>query len=471
MQATDNNQHLQKVSIRFFNDREVRAVWDDELQKWWFSVLDVVGVLNDQDDYAKNRNYWKYLKTKLKKEESEVVSVTNQLKLLAPDGKKRLTDVLDTDGILLLAANFPNTKASRFVSWLTNSEESIDGKSRSKAYALFESSLIDSIEVGTIKGLQQIHAYLFGGLYDFAGKIRNVNIAKGGFQFAMAAYLPATLQKIEQMPKDTFEQIVDKYVEMNVAHPFREGNGRSTRIWLDLILKKQLKRCVDWSMINKKDYLDTMTRSVADSTNCHRDYSIKGTEIQIKMFDNRLVFESPGRLHGLVRAENIRHTHFSRNPKIAQFLKAYSFVKEFGEGIDRICNELESRGSTIPSFHTDAFILKATLMAEFVDVPQNVADFPHDVADNSESQLTERQRNILDLIDNGVIDDSQNVAVNVAVNTKSLADSLGVNRKTIQRELAPGLTPVERSADPPGNPFYAIFVTSYMFVASILCAI
>lgn len=266
MQTTDNNQHLQKVSIRFFNDREVRAVWDDELQKWWFSVLDVVGVLNDQDDYAKNRNYWKYLKTKLKKEESEVVSVTNQLKLLAPDGKRRLTDVLDTDGILLLAANFPNTKASRFVAWLTNSEESIDGKSRSKAYALFESSLIDSIEVGTIKGLQQIHAYLFGGLYDFAGKIRTVNIAKGGFQFAMAAYLPATLQQIEQMPEDTFGQIVDKYVEMNVAHPFREGNGRSTRIWLDLMLKKQLKRCVDWSMINKKDYLDAMTRSVADST-------------------------------------------------------------------------------------------------------------------------------------------------------------------------------------------------------------
>ena len=266
MQATDNNQHLQKVSIRFFNDREVRAIWDDELQKWWFSVLDVVGVLNDQDDYNKNRNYWKYLKTKLKKEESEVVSVTNQLKLLAPDGKCRLTDVLDTDGVLLLAAKFPNTKASRFVAWLTNSEESIDGKSRSKAYALFESSLIDSIEVGTIKGLQQIHAYLFGGLYDFAGRIRTVNIAKGGFQFAMAAYLSSTLQQIDMMPEDSFEQIVDKYVEMNVAHPFREGNGRSSRIWLDLMLKKRLKRCVDWSLINKKDYLEAMTRSVADST-------------------------------------------------------------------------------------------------------------------------------------------------------------------------------------------------------------
>ena len=261
---------IQKVSIRFFNDREVRAIWDEELSKWWFSVLDVVGVLNDQDDYTKNRNYWKYLKTKLKKENNEVVSATNQLKLLAPDGKRRLTDVLDTDGILLLAANFPNTKASRFVAWLTNSEESIDGKSKSKAYALFESSMIESIEVGTVKGLQQIHAYLFGGLYDFAGHIRTVNIAKGGFQFAMAAYLPTTLQQIEQMPESSFAEIVDKYVEMNVAHPFREGNGRSTRIWLDLMLKKNLKQCIDWSKVNKNDYLTAMTRSVADSTEIKR---------------------------------------------------------------------------------------------------------------------------------------------------------------------------------------------------------
>ena len=261
---------IQKVSIRFFNDREVRAVWDEELSKWWFSVLDVVGVLNDQDDYTKNRNYWKYLKTKLKKEDYEVVSATNQLKLLAPDGKRRLTDVLDTDGILKLAANFPNTKASRFVAWLTNSEESIDGKSKSKAYSLFESSMIESIEVGTVKGLQQIHGYLFAGLYDFAGHIRTVNIAKGGFQFAMAAYQPATLQQIERMPEDSFEAIVDKYVEMNVAHPFREGNGRSTRIWLDLMLKKNLKQCIDWSNVDKKEYLAAMTSSVADSTEIKR---------------------------------------------------------------------------------------------------------------------------------------------------------------------------------------------------------
>lgn len=257
---------VQKISIRFFDDREVRAVWDEAGAKWWFSVLDIVGVLNAQDDYAKNRNYWKYLKTKLRNEGNEMVSGTNQLKLLAPDGKRRLTDVLDNAGVIALAKSFPNNKASRFIEWFTNSDESIDGKSRSKAYALFESSLIDSIEIGTVKGLQQIHAYLFGGLYDFAGQIRTVNIAKAGFQFAMAQYLEQTLKNVERMPEDSFENIIDKYVEMNVAHPFREGNGRATRIWLDLILKKNLQRCIDWSHVDKRKYLEAMTRSVADPT-------------------------------------------------------------------------------------------------------------------------------------------------------------------------------------------------------------
>lgn len=257
---------IQKISIRFFDDREVRAVWDEEGAKWWFSVLDIVGVLNAQDDYAKNRNYWKYLKTKLRNEGNEVVSDTNQLKVLAPDGKRRLTDVLDNAGVIALAKSFPNNKASRFIEWFTNSDESIDGKSRSKAYALFESTLVDNIEIGTVKGLQQIHAYLFGGLYDFAGQIRTVNIAKAGFQFAMVQYLGQTLENVERMPEDSFDNIIDKYVEMNVAHPFREGNGRATRIWLDLILKKNLQLCIDWSEIDKRSYLEAMTRSIADST-------------------------------------------------------------------------------------------------------------------------------------------------------------------------------------------------------------
>ena len=261
---------MSKISIRFFNDTEVRAIWDDENSKWYFSILDIVGVLNEQADYTKNRNYWKYLKNKLKKENSELVSATNQLKLLAPDGKKRLTDVLDYNGVISLAKSFPNARASRFVEWFTYSDETIDGRSKSKAYALFESSLIDNIEVGTVKGLQQIHGYLFGGLYDFAGQIRTKTISKGDFTFCLAEYLGRELQKIESMPEDTFDQIVAKYVEMNVAHPFMEGNGRSTRIWLDLILKKRLRKCVDWSLINKKEYLQAMQESVVNTAPIHR---------------------------------------------------------------------------------------------------------------------------------------------------------------------------------------------------------
>jgi cell filamentation protein len=254
-----------KISIRFFDAREVRAVWDAENSKWWFSVVDIIAVLTDQEDYNKTRNYWKYLKAKLKKENSEVVSVTTQLKLLAPDGKKHLSDMLDYGGIIALGKQFPGKKANRFIEWFTYSDESIDGKSKTKAYALFESSFIDNMEVGTIKGLQQIHAYLFGGLYDFAGQIRQKNISKGGFQFAVSRFLGNTLKQIEEMAENTFEEIVNKYVEMNIAHPFMEGNGRSMRIWLDLILKKRLKKCVDWSKISKNDYLNAMVKSSVNS--------------------------------------------------------------------------------------------------------------------------------------------------------------------------------------------------------------
>jgi len=165
-----------------------------------------------------------------------------------------------------LGKQFPSKKANRFIQWFTNSDESVDGKSKTKAYALFESSFIESIEVGTATGLQQIHAYLFGGLYDFAGQIRQKNISKGGFQFAVSHFLGATLNTIDRMPEDTFDEIVDKYVEMNVAHPFMDGNGRSTRIWLDLILKKRLKKSVDWSRTGKTEYMNAMMQSAAHAS-------------------------------------------------------------------------------------------------------------------------------------------------------------------------------------------------------------
>ena len=145
-------------------------------------------------------------------------------------------------------------------------DDTIDGKSRNIAYTLWESRLVADKDVGKVKALQQIHAYLFGELYDFAGKIRTKTISKGNTIFCLAEHLHQNLKTIEQMPETTFDEIVDKYVEMNVAHPFTEGNGRSTRIWLDLIFKARLGLCVDWSKIAKRDYLNAMIESQTDST-------------------------------------------------------------------------------------------------------------------------------------------------------------------------------------------------------------
>ena len=257
---------MNKKSIRFFNDREVRAVWDEEHSKWWFSATDIVRAINDEDDYVKAGNYWRWLKKKFNTEGIQLVSVTHDFKFQAPDGKQRAADALDADCVQTLAKNYPNNRARKFLDWFIYSDNSIDGQSKKKAYTLIESGLLDSMEPGTVKCLQQIHAYLFGGLYDFAGKIRTKTISKGNTLFCLAEYLHDNLKTIEQMPETTFDEIVDKYVEMNVAHPFMEGNGRSTRIWLDLIFKKRLGLCVDWSKINKRDYLEAMIASHMDST-------------------------------------------------------------------------------------------------------------------------------------------------------------------------------------------------------------
>ena len=255
-----------KTSIRFFNDREVRAIWDEDQNKWWFSATDIVQAINNEPDYVKAGNYWRWIKKKLKNEGNEVVSVTHDFKFMAPDGKKHAADALDDAGVQMLAKHYPNNRANNFLDWFTYSDNTIDGQSRKKAYALYESGLLKSLEPGSVKCLQQIHAYLFGGLYDFAGQIRSKNISKGGFSFANALHFPVVLPSIEKMPENTLNEIVDKYVEMNVVHPFMEGNGRSTRIWLDLMLKRSLKKCVDWSKINKNDYLTAMERSVVDAT-------------------------------------------------------------------------------------------------------------------------------------------------------------------------------------------------------------
>ena len=256
---------MNKISIRFFNDREVRAIWDEENAKWWFSAIDIIRAINNEEDYVKASNYWRWLKKRLSTENVQLVSVTHEFKFESPDGKKRKADALDYDAVQTLAKNYPNNNAAKFLDWFNYSDNTIDGQSKKKAYTFWQSNLVKDEDVGTIKALQQIHAYIFGGLYDFAGKIRTKTISKGDFTFCVAQFLPEELQQIEKMSENSFEEIVDKYVEMNVSHPFMEGNGRSTRIWLDLIFKKRLSKCVDWSKIPKNDYLNAMIESHSDT--------------------------------------------------------------------------------------------------------------------------------------------------------------------------------------------------------------
>ena len=252
-----------KTSIRFYNDREVRAIWDEEKNQWFFSAVDIVFAITESPN---PRKYWSVLKTRLKKDGNKLTTFCSQLKLTAADGKKYATDCFPQNKIEDLVKAIPNKNAADFLDWFTYSDNTIDGKSKKKAYEFIESNLLENKDVGTTKGLQQIHAFLFGDLYDFAGQIRTKTISKGGFTFCLAQYLEQALASIDKMPENTFDEIADKYVEMNVAHPFMEGNGRSTRIWLDMILKKRLKKCVDWSKINKNDYLQAMEKSAADST-------------------------------------------------------------------------------------------------------------------------------------------------------------------------------------------------------------
>ena len=254
---------MNKKSIRFYRDHEVRAIWDEEQSQWWFSIVDIVAAVTESPN---PRKYWSVLKTRLKKAGNELTTRCSQLKMTASDGKRYATDCFAQDDIIKLIRVIPSPKTSEFLDWFIYSDNTIDGQSKKKAYTLMESGVLETMRPGTIKCLQQIHAFLFGGLYDFAGKIRTKTISKGNTIFCLAEHLHSFLQNVEQMPQTNFDEIVDKYIEMNMAHPFMEGNGRSTRIWIDLILKKQLGLCVDWSKIGKRDYLQAMIESEMDSS-------------------------------------------------------------------------------------------------------------------------------------------------------------------------------------------------------------
>ena len=243
-----------KYSIRLFLKKKIRAIWDDENSKWWYSSIDVAFALTDSTN---PRIYW----NAIKRRNPELNTFCRQLKLYADDGKKYLSDVMDETGVKKLGFILHSKNNSDFQSWIEGHLDPLDEQSKRKAHTLFESEILDLSLVGKTKLLQQIHAYLFEGLYPFAGQIRTKTISKGGFTFANGDFLPQVLKDVDKMPDNTFPEIVDKYIEMNIAHPFMEGNGRSTRIWLDLLLKERLCKCVDWSKIEKNDYLSAMQES------------------------------------------------------------------------------------------------------------------------------------------------------------------------------------------------------------------
>ena len=250
--------YMIKHSIRYFNNKPVRAVWDNGNSLWWYSAVDFIDILVEPNS---SRRYWNNVKVR----NPELSPFCGQLKLYAVDGKKYLSDVINEEGVRLLLTIIPSKYKKAIQDWIKGLLDPIDDQSKKKAYDFYKTELIEKDEIGKTIALQKIHAYLFEGLYPFAGKIRTKTISKGGFVFANGDFLPQVLKDIDKMPDNTFDEIVDKYIEMNIAHPFMEGNGRATRIWLDLLLKERLAECIDWSKIEKKNYLDAMVASPTDT--------------------------------------------------------------------------------------------------------------------------------------------------------------------------------------------------------------
>ena len=250
--------YMIKNSIRYFNNKEVRAVWDYEKSLWWYSATDFIDILVEPNS---PRRYWNNVKVR----NPELSPFCGQLKLFASDGKKYISDVINEDGVRLLLTIIPSKYKKQIQDWISGMLDPIDEQSKKKAYDFYRTNLIKKEEIGKSVSLQKIHGYLFEGLYQFAGQIRTKTISKGGFTFANGQFLPQVLKGVDSLPDSSLEEIVNKYIEMNIAHPFMEGNGRATRIWLDLLLKERLQKCVDWSKIEKNDYLNAMKQSPVNS--------------------------------------------------------------------------------------------------------------------------------------------------------------------------------------------------------------
>jgi len=246
-----------KSTYIVINNTNVKTIWFKN--QWYLSALDVVKAIINPKSV---KTYW----SKLKDRYSELKPHTIQIKFKSYDNKHHPMWFITMNGLNLLAYIVPIKNRKGLIELINDLRMSKDDQSKLKAYSLWNSGIYKCFDVGTISGLQQIHGYIFGGIYDFAGQIRNKNISKNGFLFSLCQHFIDILHNIDKMSQSTFDQIIEKYICMNIAHPFMEGNGRATRIWLDLILKKELNKCVDWSKISKQDYFKAMIKSHNDSS-------------------------------------------------------------------------------------------------------------------------------------------------------------------------------------------------------------
>lgn len=277
-----------KTLIRYFDETPIRCRWEKNKNEWFYAVMDVIETLVKP---AYPRKYWNTFKHR----RPELLKKIKEMKLTSSDDKKYSTDVVGGEGVDYLLSYLSCSKKEEFSRWAKSLTNPLDEESRIKAYSLFDNGLLDEAEVGTFAGLQKIHAYLFDELYPYAGKLREENLPKGDKKLVDYKKLPETLKKIDEMPEGTLDEIIEKYIQMNEAHPFFDGNGVAMRIWLNQIFKKELNKIIDWSRIDKQDYLKAMQeKDVAELDNLFFfafAYGTDSKEVFIRGIDYSYYFE------------------------------------------------------------------------------------------------------------------------------------------------------------------------------------
>ena len=245
--------------VRYKNDRPIRFAWDDDTEKWWMCATDAAKALTDTSN---PRVYW----ATVKRRNPDLFANCKQLKFIAADGKMYNMDVIDNARLDALNAVVHSTRRDEFLKYLASVESSDDKKVRERAYELFNDETSGAFDVGNVRGLQQLHSFLFEGIIEDAGQIRTDETDNITTVYTSLKFLPKTLDRIDRMTERSLNEIISKYVEMNTAHPFMSGNGRSIRLWFDMIIKKRLQRRIDWTRINTREFIKATDEGAIEET-------------------------------------------------------------------------------------------------------------------------------------------------------------------------------------------------------------